>query len=287
MIAELLQLLVFGVVLGAILALGAIGVSLIFGILRFAHFAHGDMMTLGAYFALFFVAELGLPLALALPLAMLGGGVVAVAIDQAVYKRLRRTAPVILLISSFGTALVLRAVVQLIWGPKNQTYTDGISLPHVIGDVRIQPDHLIIVGGAIVLIVGFHYFLKLSPMGKAMRAVSDNVDLARISGIEAERVIIWTWLIGGGLAAAAGVFLALDTRLNPQLGWNLLLPVFAATIVGGIGRPYGAIAGGLIIGFSAELSTLFIAPVYKPAIAFAIMVAVLIFRPRGVFRGQN
>ncbi len=287
MIAELLQLLVFGVVLGSILALGAIGVSLIFGILRFAHFAHGDMMTLGAYFALFFVANMGLALYLAIPLAMLGAGLVAILLDQLVYKRLRRTAPVILLISSFGMALVLRAVVQLVWGPKNMTYEDGISLPYVVGDVRIQPDHLIIVGGAIILVVGFHLFLKLSPMGKAMRALADNMDLARISGIETEKVVMWTWLIGGGLAAAAGIFLVLDTRLNPQLGWNLLLPVFAATIVGGIGRPYGAIAGGLIIGLSAEFSTLFIEPVYKPAVAFAIMVLVLIFRPQGVFRGQS
>lgn len=284
---EVLQLLVFGVIQGSILALGAIGLSLIFGILRFAHFAHGDMMTLGAYFALFLVIELGLPLYLALPLAMLGTGAAAITIDRVVYRRLRRTAPVILLISSFGMALVLRALVQLFWGSRNQVYEEGIALPYLIGGVRIQPDHLVIVGGTLLLVVGFHLFLKLSPMGKAMRAVSDNVDLARISGIEAERVVMWTWLIGGSLAAAAGVFLALDTRLNPQLGWNLLLPVFAATVVGGIGRPYGAMAGGLIIGLSAELSTLFMAPVYKPAVAFAIMVVVLIFRPQGVFRGPN
>lgn len=284
---EFLQLLVFGIVSGSILALGAIGVSLIFGILRFAHFAHGDMMTLGAYFALFFVVQLGWPLYFAAPAAMVLAGLTAVGIDRAVYRRLRRTAPVILLISSFGTALVLRALVQLVWGTGNQVYAEGIRLPHVIGGVRIQPDHVAIVGGAILLVTAFHLFLKLTRAGKAMRAMSDNLDLARISGVDTERVVFLTWAIGGGLAAAAGVFLAMDTRLNPQFGWDLLLPVFAATIVGGIGRPYGAIAGGLIVGISAELSTAVILPVYKPAVAFAIMVLVLIVRPTGVFGGAR
>ena len=133
----------------------------------------------------------------------------------------------------------------------------------------------------------FHLFLKMTRMGKAMRAMSDNVDLARVSGIDSERVVIWTWVIGGALAAAAGVLLALDTRLNPQLGWNVLLPVFAATIVGGIGRVYGAIAGGMFIGIATELSTAVILPAYKPAVAFTLMVLVLILRPRGLVRGMN
>jgi branched-chain amino acid transport system permease protein/neutral amino acid transport system permease protein len=124
-------------------------------------------------------------------------------------------------------------------------------------------------------------------MGKAMRAMSDNEDLARVSGIDSEKVILWAWIIGGGLAAAAGVFLALDTRLNPQLGRNLILPLFAATILGGIGKPYGAIAGGMVIGIATELSTAFIEPAYKPAVAFAIMVLVLVHRPSGIFGGQK
>ncbi len=284
---DLLQLLVFGIVFGSILTLGAIGVSLIFGILRFAHFAHGDMMTVGAYFALFFVAQIGWPIYMALPAAMAGAAILAILIDQSVYRRLRRTAPVILLISSFGMALLLRAAAQLIWGTDNQVYQPGINVPYVVFDIRIKPDHLVIVGASVILVFAFHLFLKMTRMGKAMRAMSDNVDLARVSGIDSERVVIWTWVIGGSLAAAAGVLLALDTRLNPQLGWNVLLPIFAATIVGGIGRVYGAIAGGMFIGIATELSTAVLLPAYKPAVAFTLMVLVLILRPQGLVRGMN
>ncbi len=284
---DLLQLLVFGIVFGSILTLGAIGVSLIFGILRFAHFAHGDMMTVGAYFALIFVAQAGWPIYMALPAAMIGAAALAILIDQSVYRRLRRTAPVILLISSFGMALLLRAAAQLIWGTDNQVYQPGINVPYVVFDIRIKPDHLVIVGASVILVFAFHLFLKMTRMGKAMRAMSDNVDLARVSGIDSERVVIWTWVIGGALAAAAGVLLALDTRLNPQLGWNVLLPIFAATIVGGIGRVYGAIAGGMFIGIATELSTAVLLPAYKPAVAFTLMVLVLILRPQGLVRGMN
>ena len=201
---DLLQLLVFGIVFGSILTLSAIGVSLIFGILRFAHFAHGDMMTVGAYFALIFVAQIGWPIYLALPAAMVGAAILAILIDQSVYRRLRRTAPVILLISSFGMALLLRAAVQLIWGTDNQVYQPGINVPYVVFDIRIKPDHLVIVGASVILVFAFHLFLKMTRMGKAMRAMSDNVDLARVSGIDSERVVIWTWVIGGSLARGSG-----------------------------------------------------------------------------------
>lgn len=280
------QLLFYGIVTGAILTLGAIGVSLIFGILRFAHFAHGDVMTMGAYLALIFTASLDWPVMAALPVAMALSALLTVLIDRLVYQRLRRTAPVILLISSFGMALLLRAVVQLIWGVDYHVYQAGISIPHVLAGIRFKTDHLWIIGSSFVLVMAFHLFLKSTRMGKAMRAMSDNVDLARVSGIDAERVVLWTWIIGGGLAGAAGVFLAMDTRLIPQLGWNVLLPVFAATIVGGIGRIYGAIAGGMLIGIVGELSTALIEPAYKPAVAFAIMVLVLVIRPQGILRGN-
>ena len=284
---EVIQLTVYGIVLGCILTLGAIGLSLLFGILRFAHFAHGDMMTLGAYLALAVVAGLGLPMVVAFPLAMAGTVAVALGIDRVLYRRLRRTQPVILLISSVGVALMLRSAVQLVWGPRNQVYEPGIKLPLSIADIRIKPDQLTIVAGAAVLVIALHLFLKYTKIGKAMRAMSDNADLARVTGIDTERVVAWTWVIGGSLAAAAGIFLAIDTRLLPTLGWNLLLPVFAAAILGGIGRPYGAIAGGMVIGITAELSTLFLVPAYKPVVPFVLMVAMLVWRPQGLFGGPK
>ncbi|MQX35246.1 branched-chain amino acid ABC transporter permease [Roseospira navarrensis] len=283
---EILQLAIYGVVLGSILTLGAIGVSLIFGILRFAHFAHGDLMTLGAYFALSLVVGLGFPVWASAPFAIVGAALVAIAIDQTVYRHLRKAAPIILLISSFGIAIALRSVVQLIWGPHNEVYASGIQMPWRVGDLVIKPDHVWIVLGAVVLVIALHLFLTRTKMGKAMRAMSDNMDLALVSGIPSERVIMVTWAVGGGLAAVAGIFLGMDTRLHPVMGWSLLLPVFAAAILGGIGRPYGAIAGGMVIGLAMEMSTMVINPTYKPAVAFALMVLMLIVRPQGLFKGN-
>ncbi len=282
---DILQIVIYGVVLGSVLTLGAIGVSMIFGILRFAHLAHGDLMTSGAYIGLTVILLADLPVWWALPSAMLGAAALAVFIDQVLYRRIRRTQPVILLFSSFGVALVLRSLVQIIWGSSNQNYESGIQMPWRVGDLLIKPDHVWIVLAAVVLVAVVHLFLTHTRMGKAMRAMSDNMDLALVTGIPAERVIVWTWVVGGALAAAAGVFLGIDTRLHPMMGWSALLPVFAAAILGGVGRPYGAIAGGMLIGMAMEISTLVIDPAYKPAVAFAIMVVTLIVRPQGIFRG--
>ena len=284
---DFLQLLIYGLVSGAIFALGGIGISVIFGILRFAHLAHGDMMTFGAYLALAAVGALQLPVLAALPIAMIGTAAAAIALDWLFYRRFRRARPVVLLISSFGIALVLRSAVQLVWGPGNYVYESGISIPYEFFDLRLKPDHLMIVTCTVAIIAAFHLFLTHTRLGKAMRAMSDDPDLARISGVDTERVVVWTWAIGGALAAAGGVFLALDTQLNPLLCWNILLPMFAAAIVGGIGRPYGAIAGGLLIGIVEEVSTSFIDPAYKPAVAFVIMIAVLLWRPTGIVKGAT
>jgi branched-chain amino acid transport system permease protein len=284
--SQFLQLVSFGVVLGGIIALGAVGVSLIFGILRFANFAHGDLMTLGAYLALVGVGPLALPMYAAFPLALAGTAAVAVGIDQVLFRRLRRTAPVILLISSFGVALILRSAIQLVWGPDNIVYSSAIQLPWRFAGLRVRPDHVTILAATVGLVVLLHLFLQRTRMGKAMRAMSDDPDLARITGINTERVVVWTWILGGALAAAAGIFLGMDTRLNPLLGWNLLLPVFAAALLGGIGKPYGAIAGGFVIGIATEVSTMFMEPVYKPAVAFALIVILLIVRPTGLVRGK-
>ncbi len=285
--AEFLQLTIYGIVAGSIFSLGAIGLSLVYGILRFPHFAHGDLITLGAYFTLIPVSILGAPPELSFFFGVAATMVVAVAVDQILYRRLRKVAPAILLISSVGVALILRSLVQLIWGPGNQYYAQGIEMPWRLAGVNIKPDHLVIVAGAVVLVVLLHLFLQKTKTGKAMRAMSDNADLAQVTGIEVNKVIIWTWVIGGGMAAAAGIFLALDTRLHPVMGWRILLPVFAAAILGGIGRPYGAIVGGLIIGLAQEYSTVFLSPPYKPAVAFALMVIMLIFKPTGLFAGRK
>lgn len=283
----LLQLIVYGIVLGSIITLGAIGVSLIFAILRFAHFAHGDVITVGAYFAFIGVSVFALPVYLVFPFAVAATAFLAVGLDRLLYRRLRASSPVIMLISSVGVALMLRSVVQVVWGPDNQIYRSGISIPYEFAGIRIKPEQLVIVFGAVALVTALHLFLHRTKIGKAMRAMSDNAALARVTGINTEQIVMWTWIIAAGLAAAAGIFLGLDTRLNPIMGWRILLPVFAAAILGGIGNYYGAIAGGLVIGLVQELSTAVISPAYKPAIAFAIMVLMLVLRPTGLFGGKT
>ncbi len=295
MLTDILQLLIYGVILGSVIALGAIGVSLIFGILRFAHFAHGDLMTAGAYFALFFMTATGASIWLAFPFAVLAAIAVALAFDRIVYRRLRRTRPVILLIASIGVAFILRNAVLAVWGPDITVYESGIKPPIRFAGLRIKEDQLAIIIGAVVLVVLLSLFLQRTRMGKAMRAMADDPDLARITGIDTDRVILWTWVIGAGLAAAGGVFLALDTRLQPTLGWDILLAIFAATILGGIGKPYGAIVGAMVVGISAELGAglpgVFGADwsltAYKPAITFALMIAMLLWRPQGLIGGRT
>lgn len=284
---EFIQLIIYGIVLGCIISLGAIGVSLVFGILRFAHFAHGDMMTVGAYFGLVGVVYLQLPMYAVFPLAMGATALVAVGLDRSVYHWLRSSSPIIMLISSVGTALMLRSVVQIFWGPDNRIYEAGIEMPLMFAGLKIKPDQLNIVIGTIVLVVLLHLYLHKTRMGKAMRALSDNMNLAQVTGINTEKVIFWTWIIAAALATAGGIFLGIDTRLNPIMGWRILLPVFAAAIAGGIGNLYGAVLGGLLIGIVQELSTLVISPAYKPAVAFAIMVLMLVFRPTGILGGRE
>jgi branched-chain amino acid transport system permease protein/neutral amino acid transport system permease protein len=282
---EYLQTLIYGVVLGSILAVAGMALSLTYGILRFANFAHGDVLTIGAYGGFLFFALLGWPMYVAFPLGMMLAAAISLGVDRVLYQRLRRSTPVILLISSFGVALILRSIIQLIFGPDNVVYAQGIEPPFRFGEIRIKPTHFYIVGGAIAIVVGLHLFLQRTKVGKAMRAMSDNTELARVSGIDTERVIAWTWVLGGLLAGAAGIFMGMDTQLHPTMGWRILLPIFAAAIFGGVGKPYGAILGGLIIGIAQEYSTFVISPAYKPAVAFGIMVLVLIFRPEGIFRG--
>ncbi len=288
---EFIQLVIYGVILGSIIALGAIGVSLIFGILRFAHFAHGDLMTVGAYIGLVLVVDLTLPMWLAFPIAMAVGAVVALGVDKVVYQPLRRMPPILLLIASVGVALILRSLIEIIWGPSVQVYQSGIRplIPYMLDTfgirLRWQQINLFLVAAA--LVVAMHVFLQYTRTGKAMRALSDNMDLARISGIDTERTIMWMWIIAAGLAIAAGILMAVDTRAHPVMGWRMLLPIFAAAILGGIGKPYGAIAGGLVIGISQEVSTLFIDSAYKPAVSFAILVIMLIVRPQGLFGGKT
>ena len=279
----MLQLLANGIVFGSIIALGAIGLTLVYGILKFANFAHGDTMSLGAYLALLFLG-LQLPFPIAVVLAIVLSVLIAVLIDQYLYRLFRSTGPIILLIASVGVALFLRNMVLLFWGPDLTYYSRAIQISHpVLPGIRLNNTEISVVIVTAALIVLVHLFLTKTKIGKAMRASSDNMDLAEVVGIDTQRVIMWTWSVGTALAVVGGTMLGMLNGLRPSMGWELLLPLFAGAILGGIGQPYGAMVGGLVIGIAQEVSTGFLSTAYKPAVAFAIMILVLLIRPQGIF----
>jgi len=274
---------------------------LTYRILNFANFSHGDIMSLGAFLALvsltllrglgipdspFGPLSFGLPMMLAFFIALLLTALAAIIIDRILYLRLRRTGPIILLIAAVGMSFCLRNIIQFIWGPQPQYYIKAIQIARKIPllGIRIKPDEVFIIIVVALLVIGLHFFLQKTKMGKAMRAASDNMELARVSGIDTEKVIMWTWAIAAALAAAGGILVGIEDKfITPDMGWQMLLPIFAAVILGGIGNPYGAMVGGMIIGLSGEISTAFISTAYKPAVAFIIMVIMLIIKPRGLF----
>jgi branched-chain amino acid transport system permease protein/neutral amino acid transport system permease protein len=285
----MLQLIVYGLISGSILALGAIGLTLIYGILNFANFAHGDLMALGAYLVLFFRVSLALPMWLSFILGVLCTALLGVCLDRVWFRplRQRQARAAILAISSLGLALILQNLIRMLWGPQAQYYSRAIHFPFTVPvlQVRLNTQQILIFAIALGLVMLVSLFLQRTKLGKAMRATSDNFSLALVSGIDTELVVILTWLLGAGLAAAGGVLLGMSVRLQPIMGWDLLLPIFAAAILGGIGSPYGAMAGAVIIGLAEELSTPFIPTQYKTAVSLVLLVLVLLVRPRGLFAG--
>jgi len=297
------ELIVYGIVLGSIISLGAIGLSLVYGIIRFANFSHGDFLTAGAYVSLFMVTGvlswIGIPdttfgplsfgwrMVIAFPVSMVAVGGVAILLDRVLYRKLRikGSGPVMLAMSSLGAAFIIRMVILIIWSSDSLFFRPGLMRPALqlpLG-IKIRPDQILILFAVFALVSLLHLFLQNTKMGKAMRATADNMELALISGIDTERIIIWTWGIGGALAAAGGILYGIDVQLHPYMGWNFLIPLFAATILGTIGNIYGALIGGLTIGIAQQVSTAFLLPTYKLAVAFIIMVLILLIRPQGIF----
>ncbi|MBN9461570.1 MAG: branched-chain amino acid ABC transporter permease [Burkholderiales bacterium] len=289
-----------GIVLGATLALGAIGLTLTYNILRFANFAHGEFLTFGAYFALVFAAlfaggqTLG-PLTFgwgfleAVAAAVVLTGLLALVLDRLLFRALRRSdVTVTLVIASFGASLMLRNVVVFVWGSRPEYYSREIAVrSELLPGVFMSADEVFVIGLTALAMLALALFLSRTRLGRAMRAVSDDPALARVSGIDVQAVIRWTWLIGGGLAAVAGALFGLTVQISPEMGFNMILPMFAAAILGGVGSIQGAVLGGLVIGLAQALSVPLIGAAYKPAVAFALMFLILLFYPRGILGGRT
>ena len=276
-----------GLVSGSYFALGAIGLTLVYGILKLVNFAHGDMLTFGAYIAFMFNVTIGVPLALALLIAVVVTAALGVVLELIMWRPMRRrkAGMLQLLLMTLGLAFVLRNMIQLFAGtqPKalDVNVTDSISF---LG-LTIGRTELLVVVIGVVVVVGVALMLRLTSLGRQMRALADNFDLAETTGIDTNRVVILTWVLSAGLAGLAGVlYVAAVGRLSPNTGFFLLLPLFAAVVLGGIGNAYGALAGGLVIGLTQEWATI---PLqddqWKVAVSFIVLILVLLIRPEGIF----
>jgi branched-chain amino acid transport system permease protein len=307
-----------GLTVGLIFGLAGIGLSMTYSILNFANFSHGDLVTTGAFTGwgvallvagwgvgdagfLLFVrsgsgpgpSTIGASI-ISSPLAVVAGVLVSAAatitvallLDWIVYRPMRDRGGIPLLIASIGVALALRSTIQFVYGSRTRgiTDTEGLGLEPFGIPINLHQVTLVIV--SFVLMVALHLLLQRTKLGKAMRAMADNKDLAMVTGIPTERIVRMTWVIGAGLAGVAGFLLVLERgTMDYNLGWFLLLFIFAAVILGGIGSIYGAIAGGLVMGFVQEVSLIWLSSDFNAVAAFVVMIIVLLYRPEGIFSG--
>lgn len=318
-----------GLAYGAQLALGALGVTLIYGILRFSNFAHGDTMAFGAMVTIlltwaFQSVGIGLgplPTALlALPFGIAATAAFVLATDRVVYRfyRRKKATSTLVVIVSLGVMFVMNGIVRLIIGVEDQNFTDGArflinpqefkAATGLAEPLAIKTTQVVTVVTAVVVVAALFWFLQKTRTGKSMRAFSDNEDLALLSGINPDRVVAVTWIIAAGIATIAGVLYGLDKTFKPFTYFQLLLPIFAAAIVGGLGSPLGAITGGFVIAFSEVMLTnawkkivTYLLPEsmapdglvqllstdYKFAVSFTILIIVLLFMPTGLFKGKS
>ena len=282
------SLFIAGLKLGAIIALAAVGLSLIYGVTGLVNFAHAEMVTLGAVAAYFFhVSPVGPEWALiaaAVAAVMVGAGAGAL---QEVWLwrplRNRRTSLIAMMVVSIGLGFAMRSLIQIIFGGEPRAFIDFAGgTPIEILGIQMVPKHLFTIFAAVVVLGGVGLFLQRSRAGTAMRAVADDTDLAESSGIDVNRVILFTWVMAGGLAALAGVFFGANEVIQYDMGFRLLLLIFAAVVLGGLGTPYGPMVGGFIVGVAVEMSTLFVSSDLKAAVGLGLLIIILLVRPQGI-----
>ena len=296
------QALLNGLIAGTMIGLGAIGITLTYSILRFANFAHGELISWGAYAALAvssalatayapFATPIGpfsfgwsVPLGALVSMALTG--LLALLVDVLLFGRLRarKSAVIILVMASFGAALTLRSLLEFLFTSKPAYFTDALQIAMKLGlGARATPDQLLSLGVAAFLVLAVHLLLTRTAIGRAMRAVSENQQLAALAGVDVRQTIRIVWLLGAALASVAGVMAGLLVQIRPHMGHDLLLPLFAAAILGGIGSVPGAMLGGIIVGLAEALSVQFIGAEWRAAVSFVILVCVLLARPQGLF----
>jgi neutral amino acid transport system permease protein len=274
-----------GLSLGSVYALGAVGLTLVYGILKLVNFAHGDFLTFGAYMAFLVSVTWGAPLILGIVFAIAATAALGVAFERIMWgpMRARKAGLLQLLLMSIGLAFLLQNTIQFIWGTQIRDLDVNVTDTVEFLGLRIGRTDLLVIVVGFVTLLAIGLMLRYTLLGKRMRALSDNFDLAETAGVDTSRVVLYTWVFAGGLAGLAGVLAGAVTTVKPQMGFELLLPIFAAVILGGIGDAFGALAGGIVLGLVIEWSTLVIEPRWKISVGFAVLILVLFIRPQGIF----
>jgi len=289
-LSEFLQAVVFGLIEGSVISLGAVGLTLSYGVTRFINFAYGEFLAYGAYLALFLSgAGIGmtLPLPAAAVLAIVVVGVLGVAVSRTFFEPISDRGALPLLITSIGVSFVLRNLLQAGAGTRAKQLPVPLMRPEELFGIRITMLELGVVATAVVTMLAIHLLLQRTMLGKTMRATSGNRSLAEVAGIDTRAVVRRTWFISAAAGGLAGILYAvLFAPIRPTFGFGYLIVVFAATLLGGIGRPYGAMLGALLIGLMMSLGSTYLSPSYDQAYAFAALVAVLLFRPEGIRGGE-
>ena len=293
----MIQYVLDGLVNGSIIALGAVGLSITYNVLRFANFAQGEILAIGAYISMAFIVLMGVgigsigpvsfgwPLIASIILSVLVTSVVVLSIDWLLFRILRQRSAsrITFIIAAFGLSLIVRNVITLIAGADQMFLSFYIpkAIP-ILDTFKVVPDDILILIITAICVVSLHTFLSITTVGKKMRAVAENPVLAMVNGINVKSVIRWSWIIGASLSAIAGTLHAHVTQLDPEMGFELILPMFAALIVGGVTNVYGAVLGGFLIGLTEAFAVAIDLSAYRGGIAFLIMIVVLILRPQGI-----
>ncbi|MCX5493384.1 branched-chain amino acid ABC transporter permease [Kaistia dalseonensis] len=289
MLQQLAQLTINGLITGTILGLTGVGLTLVFGIQRLANFAYGEYLTTAAYIAFIANVVFGLDLVSSALLAMAGGALLALLLHFLVLKPLRGRGLVAMSLITVGLGMMLRNVIFLVAGPQIRSLDIDQTRVFDLGLIRISPGQALAIGIAIVVAPAVALFLSRTTIGKSMRAVADNRDLAAVTGIDVERIGTYVWLLAGALAGIGGVMLAIvQGTFNPNLGTQILFLIFTTIVLGGIGNAYGALIGGVVLGLVMELSTWEgfaggLEPRFKSVLAFVVLILLLLYRPQGLF----
>jgi len=274
-----------GLKVGAIIALASVGLSLIFGLTGLVNFAHSELVTFGALVAWEF-NSLGLPLVIAALFGVVGGGLLGFVLERGLFRPLRvkrRMGSTALMVVSIGLSQLLRNLYLLFFDGAPRKFEDyAIQQAVHIGPISILPKDLFIIGISLTLLLLVGYLLKSTRTGTAMRAVSDNRDLAESSGIDVQRIILLTWVVGAGLAALGGILYGTTQTVSWDMGFTILLAMFSAVVLGGLGSAYGAMVGGLVIGMAGEISTYWLETEFKYVTALGVLIVVLLVRPQGI-----